>query len=114
MRSDVMKNMYVSKIDKDKQFLENDKLIANSIDFDAIEDYIDSEIISNYEKKKREHTLELMDIDDVWQKLDINMLPEDSFYAKSNINAIEHSINQAQQGKVIIKTIDELLEMENE
>lgn len=38
----------------------------------------------------------------------------DPFYSKSNINAIEESIKQLKEGKVIIKTIEELEAMENE
>ncbi len=38
----------------------------------------------------------------------------DPFYSESNISALKESIVQAEQGKVVVKTIDELLEMENE
>lgn len=47
-----------------------------------------------------------------------NRLPfsivSDPFYSESNMNALRHSISQAEHGKVITKTMDELLEMENE
>ncbi len=38
----------------------------------------------------------------------------DSFYSEANMSALKHSIEQVEQGKVITKTMDELLEMENE
>ncbi len=38
----------------------------------------------------------------------------DPFYSQSNMIALRESIEQANQGKVITKTMDELLEMENE
>ncbi len=47
-----------------------------------------------------------------------NRLPfeivSDPFYSESNMNALRNSISQAKKGKVITKTMDELLEMENE
>ncbi len=38
----------------------------------------------------------------------------DPFYSEANMNALRRSIAQAGQGKVITKTMNELLEMENE
>ncbi len=38
----------------------------------------------------------------------------DPFYSENNMNSLRHSIMQAEQGKVITKTMDELLEMEYE
>ena len=38
----------------------------------------------------------------------------DPFYSASNLRAIEESIEQLQQGKVIVKTIDELEDMAHE
>ena len=38
----------------------------------------------------------------------------DPFYSESNIKAIKESIKQLKNGKVVVKTIDELEEMENE
>ena len=38
----------------------------------------------------------------------------DPFYSASNLRAIEESIEQLQQGKVIVKTMDELEDMAHE
>ncbi len=38
----------------------------------------------------------------------------DPFYSKSNMNAIDESIKQLNEQKVIVKTMEELEEMENE
>ena len=38
----------------------------------------------------------------------------DPFYSESNIKAIKESIKQLKEGKVVVKTMDELEEMENE
>lgn len=38
----------------------------------------------------------------------------DPFYSISNMKALEESIKQVEDGKVIVKTIEELEEMENE
>ncbi|MCM1525415.1 MAG: type II toxin-antitoxin system RelB/DinJ family antitoxin [Ruminococcus sp.] len=38
----------------------------------------------------------------------------DRFYSESNTEAIEKSFNQYKEGKVVIKTMDELEAMENE
>ncbi len=38
----------------------------------------------------------------------------DPFYSESNMNALRHSISQAEQGKVITKTMNELLENEKQ
>jgi DNA-damage-inducible protein J len=38
----------------------------------------------------------------------------DPFYSESNMKAIEKSIKQANEGKVIVKTMKELEEMSNE
>lgn len=38
----------------------------------------------------------------------------DPFYLESNIKAIEESIKQLKEGKVVVKTMEELEEMENE
>ena len=38
----------------------------------------------------------------------------DPFYSESNINAISESIKQLEEGKVVVKTMEELKEMENE
>lgn len=38
----------------------------------------------------------------------------DPFYSISNMKALEKSIKQVEDGKVIVKTIEELEEMENE
>lgn len=38
----------------------------------------------------------------------------DPFYSESNIKAIEESVKQLKEGKVVVKTIEELEEMENE
>lgn len=38
----------------------------------------------------------------------------DPFYSESNMKAISESINQLEEGKIVIKTMEELKEMENE
>ena len=38
----------------------------------------------------------------------------DPFYSASNMAALEHSIEQLKQGKVVVKTMEELEAMENE
>lgn len=38
----------------------------------------------------------------------------DPFYSESNINALNKSIKQLEEGKTIAKTLEELKEMENE
>lgn len=38
----------------------------------------------------------------------------DLFHSEKNRNVLKESIEQAEKGKVIVKTMDELLEMENE
>lgn len=38
----------------------------------------------------------------------------DPFYSESNIKAISESIKQLEQGKVVVKTMEELEAMENE
>lgn len=38
----------------------------------------------------------------------------DPFYSDSNMKAISESVKQLEDGKVVVKTIDELKEMENE
>lgn len=38
----------------------------------------------------------------------------DPFYSESNMAALQHSIEQMKQGKVVIKTMEELEAMENE
>lgn len=38
----------------------------------------------------------------------------DPFYSASNLRALEESIEQLQQGKIVVKTIDELEDMANE
>ena len=38
----------------------------------------------------------------------------DPFYSKSNIKAIEESVKQLEEGKVVAKTLEELEAMENE
>lgn len=38
----------------------------------------------------------------------------DPFYSQSNLSAIEESIEQIRQGKVVVKTMEELEAMENE
>lgn len=38
----------------------------------------------------------------------------DPFYSASNMAAIEHSLEQLKQGKVVVKTMEELEAMENE
>lgn len=38
----------------------------------------------------------------------------DPFYSKSNMKAIDESIKELEEGKVVIKTIEELEAMENE
>lgn len=38
----------------------------------------------------------------------------DPFYSRSNIEAIERSLAQIEQGKVVVKTMEELEAMENE
>lgn len=38
----------------------------------------------------------------------------DPFYCQNNLTAIDESIKQIRQGKVVVKTMDELEEMENE
>ena len=38
----------------------------------------------------------------------------DPFYSESNLKAINKSIKQLEEGKVVVKTIEELEEMENE
>ena len=38
----------------------------------------------------------------------------DPFYSKANMRAIDESINQIKEGNVVVKTMDELKEMEND
>ncbi len=38
----------------------------------------------------------------------------DPFYSESNIRAIDKSIKQLEEGKVVVKTMEELKEMESE
>ena len=38
----------------------------------------------------------------------------DPFYSESNIKAIEESIKQLKEGKIVIKSMEQLEEMENE
>lgn len=38
----------------------------------------------------------------------------DPFYSESNIKYLKESIKQLKQGKVVVKTLDELKELENE
>lgn len=38
----------------------------------------------------------------------------DPFYCQSNLSAIDESVKQIQNGKVIVKTVEELEAMENE
>ena len=38
----------------------------------------------------------------------------DPFYSEKNMRAIEESMEQLRQGKVVVKTLEELEEMENE
>ena len=40
--------------------------------------------------------------------------PVDPFYSKSNIKNIAESIKQIEEGKVVVKTMEELEAMENE
>ena len=38
----------------------------------------------------------------------------DPFYSESNMKILKESIKQLKQGKVVVKTVDELKELENE
>ena len=38
----------------------------------------------------------------------------DPFYSESNMKILKESIKQLKQGKVVVKTLDELMELENE
>lgn len=38
----------------------------------------------------------------------------DPFYSKSNMDAIDESIKQLKEGKIVVKTMEELETMENE
>ena len=38
----------------------------------------------------------------------------DPFYSESNMKILKESIKQLEQGKVVVKTLDELKELENE
>lgn len=40
--------------------------------------------------------------------------PKDPFYSKANLEALDQSMQCAKEGKVIVKTIEELEAMENE
>lgn len=40
--------------------------------------------------------------------------PKESFYSKTNLEALEKSMQCAKEGKVIVKTMEELEAMENE
>lgn len=40
--------------------------------------------------------------------------PKDPFYSKTNLEALDHSMQCAREGKVIVKTIEELEAMEDE
>ncbi len=65
--------------DEEKQILEKAKTIYNcglstlfkKITFEKLEDDFDLKIIENYEKRKKENSLELIDIDSVWKELGI-------------------------------------------
>ena len=41
-------------------------------------------------------------------------IPFDPFYSESNLAALNHSIQQLKEGKVVIKTMEELEAMANE
>ncbi len=65
--------------DEEKEILEQAKDIYNcgvstllkKIVFEKLEDDFDLKVIEKYEKSKKDNTLELMDIEDVWKELDI-------------------------------------------
>ena len=52
----------------------------------------------------------------VWKKYVKNQVLQsiDPFYSESNINTLNKSIKQLEEGKIIEKTLEELKEMENE
>ncbi len=65
--------------DEEKQMLEEAKSIYNcgistllkKITFEKLADDFDLKIIEEYENKKKNNTLEFIEIDDVWKELDI-------------------------------------------
>lgn len=42
------------------------------------------------------------------------IIATDPFYSKANMRAIDESINQIKKGNVVVKTMDELKEMEDD
>ena len=48
------------------------------------------------------------------RKLPFEIKASDSFYAKSNVDYLQKSIKQLDEGKVVVKTIDELRKKEEE
>ncbi len=65
--------------DEEKELLEQAKTIYNcgistllkKITFEKLEDDFDLKFIEEYEKKKKDNTLDLMPLDDVWKELGI-------------------------------------------
>ncbi len=65
--------------DEEKEILERAKEVYNCgvstllkrIAFEKLEDDFDLKIIDKYERDKRDNSLELMPIDDVWKELEI-------------------------------------------
>ncbi len=65
--------------DEEKEILEQAKDIYNcgvstllkKIVFEKLAEDFDLKVIEDYEKRKKEGSLELMDIEDVWKDLDI-------------------------------------------
>ncbi len=65
--------------DEEKEILERAKEVYNCgvstllkrITFERLEDDFDLKIIEKYESGKRDNSLELMPIDDVWKELEI-------------------------------------------
>ncbi len=74
-----MKIISVRVTDEEKEMLEKAKKMYNcgistlfkKITFEKLENDFDLKIIEKYEKSKKEDTLELMPIDEVWERLEI-------------------------------------------
>ena len=61
--------------------------------------FVVEQLVTEYVRKTDKHTL---DADD------------DGFYDPANIRWLEHSLEQAKHGKVVVKTMEELERMANE
>jgi len=93
---------------------------SGSVDFDNHFDYVpglDENIgttVVNAEKDYAKYDDEDEDLDAYFASID--SWPDDShlFYSESNMRAIDEAIKRLAEGKVVVKTMEELLAMEND